>query len=319
MVVVLQLASLLAVVASVVLAYRRISTTDFVSGGVRSSVAPLLVPIGVYLLGGVLLIADIVVMASSGALPDQLARVAGLFVVLLVAGAFIFALFFQTVKSQGRSAAAGNILGLLRSSQNDTVSSAGEKAADTLDTRATADRESSPTEQAESADSTQRGASATQTAASDSATTRQTESTGTEASTADQGSTAERSTTATDVERDGTPSTLRRFEFTLYLLSLIPVTLAAVAYVQSTEGIASAAGAAVAAGVVGVSVLIALLGVAVRKRWRVGYYGGLWACGLLGFGGLFMLFQPDALRVLGVTFLLGALGVYWGANSKPYF
>lgn len=113
------------------------------------------------------------------------------------------------------------------------------------------------------------------------------------------------------------PSTIRRFERSLYTLALAPLVL--LGYGVGQSGMPTSTGGNVAFGaLVGCAVLLGLVGVAIRMRWRVGYYFGLWIPGLVSLLGVYGL-VTNATSFLGAILLVTLPAIFWGANSKPLF
>lgn len=113
------------------------------------------------------------------------------------------------------------------------------------------------------------------------------------------------------------PSTIRRFELSLYTLAVVPLIL--LGYGVGQSGMPTSAGGKIAFGaLVGFAVLLGLVGVAIRMRWRVGYYLGLWIPGLVSLLGVYGL-VANATSFLGAILLVTLPAIFWGANSKPLF
>lgn len=113
------------------------------------------------------------------------------------------------------------------------------------------------------------------------------------------------------------PSTIRRFERSLYTLAVAPLVL--LGYGVSQSGMPTSASGKVAFGaLVSCAVLLGLIGAAIRMRWRVGYYLGLWISGLVSLLGVYGL-MTDATPFLGAILLVTLPAIFWGANSKPLF
>ncbi|WP_049987436.1 hypothetical protein [Halobellus rufus] len=115
MVFALQLVAAIALIVGPAVMIKNARSTDLLSGGAKTQLGVLKVPMGLYTLGAVLILVDIVLVAGSENMAAHLLPLLGLGLLGLVSGALIFATYVQTIKGQATTNAVESLLNVVRS------------------------------------------------------------------------------------------------------------------------------------------------------------------------------------------------------------